>query len=216
MLTSNEPPGSPLTRREVLAALTALTLPLAVRAASSGSASSAAPFPAPARHGPMLHKVLYEAGDNVSLAFGRAAAVLGAPVQPLGDLAALWFDDLAPMWRERRLAVAGVTGPNVLLCLEQLAQQTGQRVVFRVDHRESAPNVIVHRLATPMGWIELSNLGSDWPRAMARAMLGKNPDLVPERNTSTSMVTASTLSQKAHISWIMASATTARWHGSPT
>lgn len=208
MLTSDEPVCSSLTRREVLvSALATLTLPLAVRAASGSS---------PARGGLPLHKVLYEPRHSESVAFGRAAAALGAPVEPVGDLAALWFDDLAPMWRVRRMAVAGMTSPNVLLCLEQFARETRQRVVFRVDHREPAPNIVVHHLATATGWREPPDLGRDWPRVMAHTVLGKHPDLTPEQHTSTSRVTASTLTHTTQISWIMAPSKTARLPGSST
>jgi hypothetical protein len=48
-----------------------------------------------------------------------------------GDVTALWYDWLDPMWRKTGFVVAGYTGRDVLFVLEHLAWDRGHRVVRR-------------------------------------------------------------------------------------
>lgn len=48
-----------------------------------------------------------------------------------GDVTRFWFDELQPVWRQQRAAVAGTTAPDVLFCLEQLARDHRLRVQWR-------------------------------------------------------------------------------------
>ena len=48
-----------------------------------------------------------------------------------GDLTEIWMHDLDELWKTRPAAIAGVTGPDALFVLEQLARGPGLRVVDR-------------------------------------------------------------------------------------
>jgi hypothetical protein len=48
-----------------------------------------------------------------------------------GNVTALWFHTLDPMWRKPGFVLAGFTGPDVLFVLEHLAWDRGRRVIQR-------------------------------------------------------------------------------------
>ncbi len=71
-----------------------------------------------------------------------------------GDVTDLWLKQLAPLWREQRAAITGLTGSETLFCLEQLAWPMGLRVV---RHRE---------------WVASAELpGVEWAKNSALASL---------------------------------------------
>jgi hypothetical protein len=82
-----------------------------------------------------LYKVVYDTRFAASVAFGRRAASLGAPVHAIdGDMTRLWFDDIYHRWKESPVAIAGLTAQGPLFCFERLAWDQGLRVVFRAEH----------------------------------------------------------------------------------
>jgi len=48
-----------------------------------------------------------------------------------GDVTALWYDVLDPVWRRRGFVLGGVTGRDALFVLETLAADRGRKVVSR-------------------------------------------------------------------------------------
>jgi uncharacterized protein YcsI (UPF0317 family) len=86
------------------------------------------------------YKVLVDPRHGASVAFGAAMAERGVAVHHLnkGDVTSLWRNELAAVWRERPVALAGVTDVAPLFCLEQLGRQYGLRVV----HREAQGDLV--------------------------------------------------------------------------
>lgn len=74
----------------------------------------------------------------------------GAPVVHTidGDVTALWYEVLDPVWRRPGFVLGGVTGRDALFVLETLAPDRGRRVVSR---RPLPPPA--GRDAGPIAWI---------------------------------------------------------------
>jgi hypothetical protein len=84
-----------------------------------------------------LYKAIYDASYVAGLAFAAQMQRQGVAVAPIdGDITHVWFDDLALRWRESPVAIAGLTAPEALFCLEQLAWDHRMRVVFREMHAQ--------------------------------------------------------------------------------
>ncbi len=116
-------------------------------AAAIGLAAFATSGAAEGVRGPRPYKVIYDARHQACCSFGSRAAALRCPIQPItGDVTALWFKELQPLWAERKLPIVGMTTPASLLCLEQLAWEQWMRVVARVEHRQDTDGTLRHRL----------------------------------------------------------------------
>lgn len=48
-----------------------------------------------------------------------------------GDITRFWHNELSGQWRKSPDAIAGVTGEDILFCLEQLARDNHLRVLWR-------------------------------------------------------------------------------------
>jgi hypothetical protein len=82
-----------------------------------------------------IYKVIFDEQFSAARAFGSAAARNGMRTAVIrGDITALWLDDLKAHWEADGAAVAGMTTPRTLLCLEQLAHDTWRRVLRRVEY----------------------------------------------------------------------------------
>jgi hypothetical protein len=55
-----------------------------------------------------------------------------------GDVTALWFHDLDLRWQQGPAAIAGVTRPGALFCLDLLARDRGMRLRRCIEHRLAA------------------------------------------------------------------------------
>lgn len=87
-----------------------------------------------------LYKVILDERFTAARAFGLSAELNGVRTAVIrGDITALWLDDLKAHWESGGAAIAGMTTPRTLLCLEQLAHDTWRRVLRRVEYRISAP-----------------------------------------------------------------------------
>jgi hypothetical protein len=87
------------------------------------------------------------------------------------DLMTLWYDELDLAWREKPMALAGVTLADALFVLETFALDRGMHVVYRGEHGLVEDGRITHRLAGPVPLIErLDPLPPDWESALARAL----------------------------------------------
>jgi hypothetical protein len=121
-----------LTRRQVLVAALAL-LGVPPLAASAGAQSFGRLFAARATApGAAPRRVLVDRRHADSRRFGHALALQGAALVGFdGELSAVWQDLLAPTLFAGGGALAGLTTPAALCCLERLASGRGLRVVSR-------------------------------------------------------------------------------------
>jgi hypothetical protein len=97
-----------------------------------------------------LYKAIYDTAYAPAREFAAEMRRSGAVVHAIrGDITAIWFNDLAVQWRRRAVPIAGLTAPEALFCLEQLAWDHRMRVVFRVTHRRGSNGVIIHQVRAP-------------------------------------------------------------------
>jgi hypothetical protein len=87
-----------------------------------------------------IYTVIFDARFSAARAFGSAAERNGMCTAVIrGDITALWLDDLQAHWESGGAAIAGMTTPRTLLCLEQLAHDTWRRVLSRLAYPPAAP-----------------------------------------------------------------------------
>lgn len=85
-----------------------------------------------------------------SLAAAREAARLGIAVHATaGDMTNLWYYRLDELWKQRPVAIAGVTGEDALFVLERLGWDRRLRVMYRGRHEQPVAGRIRHALAGP-------------------------------------------------------------------
>jgi hypothetical protein len=96
----------------------------------------------------------------------------GVALSPIADdLMTLWYDELDLKWREKPMALAGVTLVEALFVLETFALDRNMHVVFRGEHGLVENGKIAHRLAGPAALVErLSPLPAEWEPALAAAL----------------------------------------------
>lgn len=112
--------------------------------------------------------------------FGAEAARHGLATTGFdGDVTALWFHDLGPRWAAARAPVAGITTPEALFCLEQLARDAWMRVTVRVEHAGAGARTCGHRVTGPASDVTricaALEAGADWPARMALALSTASP-----------------------------------------
>lgn len=82
-----------------------------------------------------VYKVIFDDQFSAARAFGASAERNGLRTAVIrGDITALWLNDLKGHWQSGGAAIAGMTTPRALLCLEQLAHDTWRRVLERVEY----------------------------------------------------------------------------------
>lgn len=122
-----------------------------------------------------IYKVIVDARYPESARFGDRAAAFGfATAAIAGDMTRVWYDDIYHEWRSRPIAIAGLTEHGALFCFEQLARDSGLRVVFRASHVAAAPGALSHSLTGPAPMLDacrgLDEMGSRWPDHIAGAV----------------------------------------------
>lgn len=155
-------------RRDFLQGATLAAVPLVSSLPPDAVAGTDGPVP-------RFHAVLVDPRHAESLSFGARLAARGATVKSVreGDITPLWLDDIGPAWREAPVAIAGLTRPPVLFCLEQLAWAHGLRVVFHAEHviqADSAPGHSLHRRSERPGMPDVDGIltrGPLWPAQVA-------------------------------------------------
>jgi hypothetical protein len=78
--------------------------------------------------------VIFDTRFDASRHFAAAWAAPAARRGIAGDVTRLWFDEIGPQWSRGGGAIAGMTTPAALFCLEQLAKDHWRRVVMRREH----------------------------------------------------------------------------------
>jgi hypothetical protein len=85
-----------------------------------------------------------------STAFALEAAKSGHRLAMVdGDVTALWYGTLDQLWRNELIPIAGLTGSDVLFCLERLAMDRGLRVVFKGEHRRFGNDRLSRAITAP-------------------------------------------------------------------
>lgn len=117
---------------------------------SATLAGSAGGWPFMARAGTalpalLLHQVVHDSRYPQSLEISGALLSAAVALNPNGglravdgDITRLWLDELQPQWGAEPTCLAGVTGADVLFCLEQLAADHNMRVFWRQE--QDAPD----------------------------------------------------------------------------
>jgi hypothetical protein len=156
-------------RREFLhLGVAALSLPIAARAGLSNGLIAADER----GESEPLYKVCFDERYPACAAFADEMKRRSIPTQTIrGDITELWFSDLYYQWKQGPAAVAGLTAPGPIFCLEMLARDAGMRVALRVDHRQSAGDRIEHEFAGPEELLtraaDLESGAERWPERMA-------------------------------------------------
>lgn len=92
-----------------------------------------------------MHRIIFDMRFAESRMFGAEADRLGQATVALdGDVGRLWTDHLAPLWSGGPAAIAGMTAPDALFCIERLAYDAGLRLVLRIDHRRHGAGGVDH------------------------------------------------------------------------
>jgi hypothetical protein len=149
-------------------------------AASAAPLVATGPALAAATAGMTLYKVIYDARFAEGRTFALAAGRLGTPAHPIrGDVTNIWFNDLYHRWSRAPAAIAGLTTPAALFCLEQLARDYRMRVVFHAEHRPSTGGAMLHALTDAALLGELRAAGASWPLRAAQALLSRPANAAP-------------------------------------
>ena len=97
-----------------------------------------------------LYKAIYEKAYAPAQGFAARMQQRGVVSHGIdADITGVWFNDLALQWRRRPVAIAGLTAPAALFCLEQLAWDHRMRVAFRATHTQRPGGAIEHRIQAP-------------------------------------------------------------------
>lgn len=146
----------------------ALSLPIAARAGVSpeifGTKDRAPVEP--------LYRVYFDERFPACAAFADEMSRRALPTQAIrGDITEVWFGDLYYRWKKAPEAIAGMTAPGAIFCLEMLARDAGMRTALRIDHRRLAGGRVEHEFAGPeevfMRAADSESDAKDWPERMA-------------------------------------------------
>jgi hypothetical protein len=158
-----------------------------------------------------LDQVLFDSRHPDSHEFGAAAAQAGRRVAAFpGDITPVWRQMLLPLWAAGGGAVAGMTTPAALLCLEQQAKDHWMRVVLRIEHRRGQSGILMHRVTATEPILTLACAAledaPDWPGrsfALLRACVrSKNQ---PRLSRVVSYADPHGFADMELVSWIIAS-----------
>ena len=158
-------------RREFLhLGVAALSLPIAARGGMSSRMSPPVVEPDPKEL--PVYKVIFDERFESCSAFANALKRRELPTHAIrGDITDVWFNDLSDQWKKTPVAIAGLTAPGPIFCLEMLARDAGMRVTLRVDHRRRAPDRVEHMVTGPASVIaRAAGLGAsaeEWPERVA-------------------------------------------------
>jgi hypothetical protein len=157
-------------------------------------------------------RVLFDNTSADGAAFGAEAAARGAATRAVGiDLGSLWMHEIAPQWKDRPAAIAGLTSGPHLFCLELLARDYGMGLVYRVRHEISASDRCRHIITGPpvlSSWTnQLTATGRDWPRRAAALAMNCPGTLRPSRDLDlVDLASCSALGDRSLFSWVIAPA----------
>ena len=155
-------------------------------------------------------KVIHDDRFAASRYFGEEAARLGLQAHAVSDgIHDVWYNDLYHQWRERPLAVAGMTTHDALFLLAMMGQDAGMRVVFRAHHQADDDSVN-HTLFGPQDTITripaLSDKEDRWGREVAHIVASWPKRAVSRSQPQSTILAAGSqpLRRDALITWLMA------------
>jgi hypothetical protein len=91
-----------------------------------------------------LFGVIFDQRFATARTFAQAAAWRGNKIFGYaGDLTGVWLREIEPRWSARAGALAGISTPIALVCLEQLAAQHWLRVVTRIDQQTGSGEALI-------------------------------------------------------------------------
>ena len=97
----------------------------------SWTGSEAAPEP---------HLALFDRRFAAARKFAQTTRAQGISTRAItSDVTWVWFNELHPLWKQRPVAIAGLTTYAPLFCLERLAWDHGMRVIQRDQHDIRSP-----------------------------------------------------------------------------
>jgi hypothetical protein len=158
-----------------------------------------------------LHRVVFDSGSPWSAQFAAEARLRGAVLfDTRGDVTQLWLQQLLPVWRERPVALAGMTSYASLFALQTVAEDVRVRVVFRAHHLQQTDGSMRHELFGPTQWLAqqppLPGATTRWTSAAARLLVRWPAELATVDSASSSIGRArqSNLTHQTMVSWIIA------------
>jgi len=130
-----------------------------------------------------------EAGSNIPVkkgifdgryaegeAFAQTLSGFDVPLYELsdGDITTLWVDELDLLYRQKPVAIAGMTQFGPMFALEKLANEHGMQMMLRIDHQVRKDETIAHVIKGPVESIalaeKLKKQEVPWP-ALSAALL---------------------------------------------
>jgi len=164
-------------RREFLhLGVAALSLPIAARAGVSPEIFGAGDRGSGDRAGTEpIYKAYFDERFPACAAFAEEAKRRALATQAIrGDITDIWFSDLYYRWKHGPVAIAGMTAPGAIFCLELLARDAGMRVALRVDHGRLPDGRMEHEFAGPEEIFaraaESESRAAGWPERMAETV----------------------------------------------
>jgi hypothetical protein len=133
-----------------------------------------------------LGRALYDDRYAEGRRFAAVVGAQGVPTRALddGDITRFWYDELEPLWRRSRQAIAGFTQFGPMFVVERLAAERGMHVALRVEHC-ATQGMLAHRFTGPRETLALAAgfeaLHSDWPGLAAALACRVGADDSPRR-----------------------------------
>ena len=164
-----------ITRREILKlGVAALVTPAAAQAAGSQFVASAEKSERIPVMMPPHYKVIFDERFSDSRLFADEARKLGATIHGIdADITDLWYHDLYYRWKKGPATIAGMTAPESLFCLEQLARDHRMSVTFRVGHESIADDCIEHTFSGTGSLLQhdMEMNGQNWNKQIANMIM---------------------------------------------
>lgn len=120
----------------------------------------------------VLHKAIVDDRYAEGRQFAETLGEIGVPAEALndGDVTRAYLA-LDALWRNRPVAIAGLTQFGPMLVLERLGGERGLRMAFRAEHRVSPDGMLAHALSGAPETLDIAeNLRRevlDWPVLIA-------------------------------------------------
>jgi hypothetical protein len=174
-------------RREFLQRATTVVAPLVAAPLAGGVQAGATSGDAS-----KYHAVLVDDRHPEARQFGSILGARGAAVHSVtdGDITSLWLATIAPAWRRAPVAIAGLTRPPVLFCLEQLAWSQGLRVIFHDEHLVTPGQAAHAAWAGKVADIVTLHGATPSPRFAGPTSAGLAPAPTPDAQLLTSWIIA--------------------------